>query len=118
MSTICTTCGLPQDLCVCDQIARESQRISVTLDRKKFGKNYTVISGINEHEVDIKELSKKLKNKFACGGTGKNGIIELQGDHLRTVKEALVEQGFSPDTIDVQQVRHLPSRSGPSYGRR
>jgi translation initiation factor 1 len=120
MSTICTTCGLPKDLCVCDQIARESQRIAVTLERKKFGKNYTVISGINEHEVNIRELAKKLKNKLACGGTGKNGVIELQGDHMRTVKEALVEQGFSPDTIDVHQApRPLPRpRPGPGYGRR
>ncbi len=111
MSEICTTCGLPKDLCVCDQIARESQRITVTLDRKKFGKNYTVVSGINEHEVDIKELSKKLKNKLACGGTGKNGVIELQGDHLRNIKEALVEQGFSPDTIDVRPAPRAPPRS-------
>jgi translation initiation factor 1 len=120
MSAICTTCGLPEDLCVCDQIARESQRIAVSLERKKFGKNYTVISGINEHEVDIKELAKKLKNKLACGGTGKNGVIALQGDHMRSVKETLVELGFSPDTIDVHQSPRPMSRprSGPSYGRR
>jgi translation initiation factor 1 len=102
MSTICTTCGLPEDLCVCDQIARESQRIAVSLERKKFGKNYTVISGINEHEVDIKDLAKKLKNKFACGGTAKEGRIELQGDHRRTAKEELVKLGFSAETIEVK----------------
>ena len=78
------------------------------------------ISGINEHEVDIKELAKKLKNKLACGGTGKNGVIALQGDHMRSVKETLVELGFSPDTIDVHQSPRPMSRprSGPSYGRR
>ena len=102
MSTICTTCGLPEDLCVCDQIARESQRITVSVERKKFGKAYTVISGINEHEVDIKDLAKKLKNKLACGGTGKDGVIALQGVHLRNVKEELVALGFSPDTVDVK----------------
>lgn len=110
MSSICTTCGLPQDLCVCDQIARESQRITVMLERKKFGKNYTVVSGINEHEVDVKELAKKLKNKLACGGTGKAGAIALQGDHLRNVKDALVELGFSPDTIDVKAASRPPPR--------
>jgi translation initiation factor 1 len=106
MSKICTTCGLPEDLCVCDQIARESQRITVILDRKKFGKKYTVITGINEHEVDIRELAKKLKNRLACGGTGKDGAIELQGDHMRTIKEHLTALGFSSETIDVKMPRH------------
>jgi translation initiation factor 1 len=102
MSEICTTCGLPTDLCVCDQIAREQQRITVAIERKKFGKKYTVITGINEHEVDIKDLAKKLKNKLACGGTGKGSAVELQGDHLRTIKEDLVTLGFSADTIDIK----------------
>jgi len=102
MSKICTTCGLPEDLCVCDQIARESQRITVRIDRKKFGKKYTIITGINEHEVDIKDLAKRLKNRLACGGTGRNGVVELQGDHLRTIKEDLVALGFSADTIDIK----------------
>ena len=107
MSMICTTCGLPKDLCVCDQIAKESQRITVFIDKKKFGKKYTVISGINEHEVDIKDLTKKLKNRLACGGTGKDGVIELQGDHLRPIKEELVTLGFNPDTIDIKQDRRM-----------
>lgn len=102
MSTICNTCGLPKELCVCEAIARESQKITVELDKKKFGKIYTVISGINEHEVDVKDLAKKLKNKFACGGTAKDGKIELQGDHRRTAKEELVKLGFVADTIQVK----------------
>lgn len=102
MSAICTTCGLPQELCVCDQIAKESQKITVTLDKKKFGKTYTIIAGINEHEVDIKDLAKKLKNKFACGGTAKDSQIELQGDHRKNAKEELVKQGFVADTIEVK----------------
>ncbi|MBR9700849.1 translation initiation factor [Candidatus Woesearchaeota archaeon] len=101
MTGICTTCGLPQDLCVCEAIARESQTITVRVDRKKFGKAYTVIDGINEHEVDVKDLAKKLKNKFACGGTAKRGSVELQGDHRRNVKNELVKLGFAPGTIRV-----------------
>jgi translation initiation factor 1 len=102
MSAICTTCGLPKELCVCDQIAKESQKITVLLDKKKFGKTYTVISGINEHEVDIKDVGKKLKNKFACGGTAKDGQIQLQGDHRRNAKDELVKLGFLADTIEVK----------------
>jgi translation initiation factor 1 len=102
MSAICTTCGLPKELCVCEAIAKESQKITVLLDKKKFGKTYTVITGINEHEVDIKDVAKKLKNKFACGGTAKDGQIELQGDHRRNAKDELVKLGFLADTIEVK----------------
>ena len=102
MSEICTTCGLPKELCVCEAIAKESQRITVGIDKKKFGKVYTVIEGIDSKEIDMKELTKKLKNKFACGGTTKEGRIELQGNHKQKVKGVLIESGFSPDTIDTQ----------------
>jgi translation initiation factor 1 len=99
MSDICPKCGLPQDLCVCESIAKESQKIEVTTEKKKFGKIYTVIKGIDEKEIDIKSLLKKLKSKFACGGTVKEGNIELQGNHRKKVKEILVESGFAPESI-------------------
>ena len=102
MSETCSTCGLPKELCVCETIAKESQKIQVGLIKKKFGKKNTVIKGINEHEVNLKELAKKLKSHFACGGTAKDGIIELQGDHLKMIKSELVKLGFSPDTIETR----------------
>jgi len=103
MSEVCTTCGLPKDLCVCETIAKESQKITAKIIKKKFGKKYTVIEGINEYEIDLKDLAKKLKNKFACGGTAKDGIIELQGNHLRQIREELVTLGFAPETIELKQ---------------
>ena len=103
MSTICATCGLPSDLCVCEDIAKESQRITVLLDRRKFGKEYTVIEGIDSGEIDVKDLSKKLKHKFACGGTAKGGQVSLQGNHLNEIADALIDEGFAPETIDVKR---------------
>ena len=108
MSEICTTCGLPKELCVCETIAKEAQTIDVYIIRKKFGKQYTVIEGINSREIDIKDITKKLKNKLACGGTGKDGKIERHGNHTKNVRDALVEFGFSPETIDVKSA--VPSR--------
>jgi translation initiation factor 1 len=106
MADICNTCGLPKDLCVCEQIAKESQEIIVKIVKKKFGKKYTMIEGIDTNEIDIKELSKKLKNKFACGGTAKSGYIELQGDHLQKVQEALIGLGFAPETIKIRENKY------------
>ena len=102
MSEICTTCGLPEDLCVCESIAKESQKIKVTIEKKKFGKKYTVINGINKHEIDLKDLAKKLKSRLACGGTAKKGTIELQGDHRRRIVDELSALGFAPETIHVK----------------
>ena len=102
MSEICTQCGLPKDLCVCETIAKESQRIVISTEKRKFGKLETTIEGIDSKEIDIKDLGKKLKNKFACGGTVKNGIIELQGDHKKKVKQYLIEMGFAPNTVEIK----------------
>ena len=102
MSEICSMCGLPKELCVCETIAKENQRITLKVIKKKFGKLDTVVAGIDEKEIDMKDLTKKLKSKFACGGTMKDGIIELQGNHKQQVKDFLIQMGFSSNTIDVR----------------
>jgi translation initiation factor 1 len=100
MPEICSKCGLPKELCVCETIAKETQKIKVRIEKRKFGKNITVIEGINNKEINLKDLAKKLKSKFACGGTVKNNAIELQGDQIGKVKKALVELGFDSSTIE------------------
>ncbi len=81
-------------------IAREQQKITVTTEKKKFGKEYTMVKGI-EKEANLEEIFRALKSKFACGGTAKNGQIELQGNHKSRIKSALVELGFPEETIEV-----------------
>ena len=102
MAEICPTCGLPKDLCVCQEIVKEEQRIKVRVERRKWHKEMTVIEGIKEKEVDLHDLATKLKNKCACGGTAKLGRIELQGDHKEEVRGFLVQLGFPDQNIDVQ----------------
>lgn len=102
MSEVCATCGLPKELCVCESIAKESQMIVVSAEKRKFGKVYTVIRGIDEKEVNMKELTKNLKSKLACGGAVKEGKIELQGNHRQKAKGILVQMGFAPETIDIE----------------
>lgn len=102
MREICPVCGLPKEICVCQQIAREQQRISVYSEKRKFGKIVTIVEGVNEKELNIKDLAKKLKSKLACGGTSKEGRIELQGKHKERVKEVLIEIGFPQEIIDMR----------------
>ena len=99
MSEICSRCGLPKELCVCETIAKEDQKIQITLVKRRFGKLSTIIAGIDDKTINIKELGKKLKSRLACGGTVKDNHIELQGNHLEKTKAILVEEGFSQGSI-------------------
>ena len=94
MSNICPKCGLPTELCVCEEIAREQQKINISVDKRRYGKMMTIVEGINPNDLDIDALITKLKKRCASGGTIKDGKIELQGDHRSKVKEALEEMGF------------------------
>jgi translation initiation factor 1 len=95
MSTeVCPKCGLPRDLCICKEIAKEQQVVKVSTAKRRFGKIITLINGINGKEVDLRGLSKELKSKCACGGTVKGGCVELQGDQKEQVKKALLEMGY------------------------
>lgn len=95
--------GLPKELSAWDNIAKEDQKIKVSVMKKKFGKQYTIIEGIDSSDLDIKDIAKKLKSNFACGGTVKKGVVELQGNHLREIKDALVNIGFPPETIEINK---------------
>jgi len=97
MGKICSVCGLPSELCMCEEIAREQQQIKIFTDTRRYGKIVTVVEGINASDIDIEELARTLKTKCAAGGTYKDGRIELQGDHKKKVKETLTELGFTVD---------------------
>jgi len=95
MSDICPKCGLPKEICVCEEIAREQQNITIAVDKRRYGKTMTVVDGLNPHDLDMNSLVSNLKSICACGGTIKEGKIELQGDHRTKVKEALEKLGFT-----------------------
>ena len=95
---ICPKCGLPEQACVCEQIVKSSQRVKITTDRKRYGKIVTVVTGF-ESGINVKKIAKTLKNELACGGTYKDNMIELQGDHRKKIQEILVKLGFEENSI-------------------
>ncbi|MDD2900112.1 MAG: stress response translation initiation inhibitor YciH [Desulfuromonadaceae bacterium] len=58
------------------------------------GGTVIVISGIPLPAAEIKELSGALKKKCGCGGTVKDGVIEIQGDHRDVLLSELQARGF------------------------
>ena len=97
---ICPNCGLPTDLCVCETIAQEEARITVTVERRKWGRLTTVVEGFDKN-IDLGDLATKLKGKLACGGAAKHGHIELQGDHRGVIQDVLAKLGFPEEMVHV-----------------
>ncbi len=98
MSEVCPKCGLPKELCVCGAIDKEAQKIKVYTEKRRFGKISTIVEGI---DANAKETASQLKSRLACGGTLKEGHIELQGDHRRKIKELLVKLGYDEEQIEI-----------------
>jgi translation initiation factor 1 len=96
----CPKCGMLKDLCVCEILDKQgAAKIRVYSTKKKFKKLVTVIEGIDKAQLDT--TTKELKHKLACGGTAKDGVIILQGDHKRRVAEVLKALGYPADSIEV-----------------
>jgi translation initiation factor 1 len=58
------------------------------------GKAVTTVSGVPLDDAALRELAGRLKKRCGVGGSAKNGVIELQGDHRDVVVEMLRESGY------------------------
>ncbi len=90
--------GLPTDAGVFEEIAKSDQKITISTVARRYGKITTLVSGFDS-SVDIKAIAKQLKEKLACGGTVKDHIVELQGNHKKMVRPILVKLGFVEKSI-------------------
>lgn len=84
------------------EVYREQELIKIKVERRKGRREVTIIEGVDPKLFDLKSIVSELKSKLACGGTAKNGRIELQGDHRFRVKELLVEMGFPESNIVIE----------------
>ncbi len=102
---MCPDCRQPVDKCTCprkktavaptssppkDGIVRVGRE---TKGRK--GKGVTIITGLPLNEARLTQLATELKRKCGSGGTVRDGVIEIQGDHRDIVVAELQKQGYT-----------------------
>ncbi len=95
----CERCGELVEVCGCAphaklQAAPASQTVGVQVEKRKRGKMMTVVRGLAAGENDLPGLLTQMKNLCGAGGTVKDDQIEIQGDHLERVRQALAEIGY------------------------
>ncbi len=72
----------------------ESQTARLRLEKRPKGKHVTTVWGLDPEGNDLAALAARLKGICGTGGTVKNGVIELQGDHLDSAERALRELAY------------------------
>jgi len=85
-----------------EDLDRDQVRIIIRVETRRFRKPTTLISGLPTERGEIQKVSRELKKKLAAGGSSKDGLVMLQGDHREAAKENLVRLGYSADNIEVQ----------------
>ncbi len=80
---------------------REQARVKIRMELRRFGKPTTIIEGFKLNDKDLLGLSRKMKKKFATGGTVDEDTILLQGDHREKAAKLLREEGFPEGSIEV-----------------
>lgn len=90
-----------KDLCVCEILDKQGvAKIKVYTTSKKFKKLVTVIEGIDKAQLE--QTTKEMKHKLACGGTCKEGVIILQGNHKNRMREVLKQLGYLEESIEIR----------------
>ena len=97
LGRLCPACGQPLKGCRCRKPAAGKGDGIVRVQREtkgRKGKGVTLITGLDLGPEELKALAKELKQRCGTGGTMKNGVIEIQGDHRELLLEHLQQRGF------------------------
>ena len=95
---MCPACRQPVAQCLCKKAVAPPTDGVVRLffeTKGRGGKGVTVVRGLGLAEPELAVLGKKLKAACGVGGTAKDGVVELQGDHRDRVMAILKTQGFA-----------------------
>ena len=95
---MCPACRKPVAECVCSQnkpMPASDGIVRVSRETKgRKGKGVTLIKGLVLDAAALAQLGKQIKTACGSGGTVKDGVVEIQGDHCERVVEMLKQQGW------------------------
>ena len=103
LGQICPECSKPVDKCTCKKISSTKftdypndgiVRIWREVKGRK-GKTVTIVSGISFEEKELQRFAKTLKRRCGTGGSVKDGVIIIQGDHRVTLLAEIKKHGYS-----------------------
>lgn len=97
---ICPDCRQPLAACACAKNAKAQVagdgRVRVSREKQgRGGKTVTVVRGLALDADALVALGKQLRTACGTGGTAKDGVLELQGDHVERVLALLQQQGHA-----------------------
>jgi translation initiation factor 1 len=93
---ICPACGSRIKQCTCHKKTTQSGDSNIRISREikgRKGKGVTLIRGLNMDAATLALMSKNLKVMCGCGGTVKEGVIEIQGDHVERILDYFKKEG-------------------------
>ncbi|MDT4870008.1 putative protein YciH [compost metagenome] len=93
----CPDCGQPVAACICKQTTIPAGDGIARVRREtkgRGGKTVTTVSGVPLAGDELKELATALKRRCGTGGSLKDGVIEIQGDHVELLIEELTKRGL------------------------
>ncbi len=95
---MCPDCSQPAAKCKCVKNPRAERGDGIVRVRRETkgrnGKTVTTISGVGLADDALRDLGSELKRRCGTGGSVKDGVIEIQGEHVDKVIAALRERGF------------------------
>jgi translation initiation factor 1 len=98
IGTLCPNCRRPVRECVCPTDAPgAAKRVAIRVGREtkgRAGKGVTTVVGMPLGEAQLAELAAKLKKRCGSGGTLRDGVIEIQGDHRDSIVAELGKMGW------------------------
>jgi translation initiation factor 1 len=98
IGSLCPNCRRPVRECVCPKGvpgAAKPSAVRVAREIKgRAGKGVTTITGLPLSLSDIESLATKLKKRCGSGGTVREGVIEIQGDHRDAIVAELIKLGW------------------------
>jgi translation initiation factor 1 len=98
VGSLCPNCRRPVRECVCPKGAPGAAKPSaVRVGREikgRAGKGVTTVTGLPMSLSDIESLATRLKKRCGSGGTVREGVIEIQGDHRDVIVAELIKQGW------------------------